>query len=288
MIGCDMQENQNKGGYVAIIGGANVDIHGKSDEPLRLHDSNPGELSIKAGGVATNIARSLTNLGIEARLISVVGDDHFGDWLLDQIGSETVHRISGAATSTYLTLIDADGEMHAGISAMEISDHLTPDLLRQHEDLLRESLLIVVDANLPESSLVWITENFADKPIFADTVSVAKAPRLKACLDAIHTLKTNAIELRALTDANASLEEQLAAVDARNVFVTLGREGVLYSSGGQRGHKLLCEPNPEIRNTTGAGDAFLAGLVYSELNDMNLEDSLEFALHQAQQATTDD
>lgn len=38
-------------GYIAGIGGANVDIHGQSDAPIVMRDSNPGRLHLSAGGV---------------------------------------------------------------------------------------------------------------------------------------------------------------------------------------------------------------------------------------------
>ena len=42
-------------GYIAGIGGANVDIHGQSDAPIVMRDSNPGRLHLSAGGVCRNI-----------------------------------------------------------------------------------------------------------------------------------------------------------------------------------------------------------------------------------------
>jgi pseudouridine kinase len=45
-----------------LIGGANIDILGKSFESLRPSDSNPGKVSISFGGVARNIAQTLTNI----------------------------------------------------------------------------------------------------------------------------------------------------------------------------------------------------------------------------------
>ena len=46
-------------GYIAGIGGANVDIHGQSDAPIVMRDSNPGRLHLSAGGVCRNICDNL-------------------------------------------------------------------------------------------------------------------------------------------------------------------------------------------------------------------------------------
>ena len=42
-------------GYIAGIGGANMDIHGRSDRQLIMRDCNPGSLHTSLGGVCRNI-----------------------------------------------------------------------------------------------------------------------------------------------------------------------------------------------------------------------------------------
>ena len=68
--------------FVAVIGGANIDIHGKSNDTLQERDSNPGQVHTSAGGVARNIAENLARLGVDCRLITAVGKDHHGQMLL--------------------------------------------------------------------------------------------------------------------------------------------------------------------------------------------------------------
>ena len=68
-------------GYIAGIGGANVDIHGQSDAPIVMRDSNPGRLHLSAGGVCRNICDNLCRLGLTVELCSAVGGDAYGDML---------------------------------------------------------------------------------------------------------------------------------------------------------------------------------------------------------------
>ena len=68
--------------FVAVIGGTNIDIHGKTNKSLRRNDSNPGTVHTSAGGVARNIAENLVRLGVDCRLISAVGKDHHGQMLI--------------------------------------------------------------------------------------------------------------------------------------------------------------------------------------------------------------
>jgi len=200
--------------FVVVIGGANIDIHGKSDQPLRSNDSNPGSVHTSAGGVARNVAENLVRLGVDCRLVSAVGNDHHGQVLLRlsrEAGVDVQHvlEIASAPTSTYLSVLDDSGDMQVAISDMSIIEHVNADRLRSMQPMLQQSALIVIDSNLPDDALSWLADSFADKPIFADTVSTIKAPRLKPYLPSIHTLKTSTIEAEALTglDAYASAVE---------------------------------------------------------------------------------
>jgi len=276
--------------FVAVIGGANIDIHGKSYQPLHDNDSNPGSVHTSAGGVARNVAENLARLGVDCRLVSAVGNDHHGQVLLRlsrEAGVDVRHvqEIASAPTSTYLSVLDDSGDMQVAISDMSIIDHVDADRLQSMQPMLQQSALIVIDSNLPDDALAWLADTFADKPIFADTVSTSKAPRLKPYLSSIHTLKTSAIEAEALTGLSAKTPEQLGKVAGHlhdqgvgRVFITRGEQGVFYSAGEAQGSQQPAGEKREVQNAGGAGDAFLAGLAYAWLENFDLNDTLRFAL----------
>ncbi len=276
--------------FVAVIGGANIDIHGRSSQALRSHDSNPGEVRISAGGVARNIAENLARLGADTRLISAVGDDHHGQVLLQLsraagINVRNVVEIPSAITSTYLSVLDDAGDMLVAINDMSILEELTVARLQSQQAMLKQSVLVVLDANLPAATLAWLTQTCSDSPIFADTVSAAKAPRLRPYLQHIHTLKTGTIEVEALMEQKARTTAQLRKVardlhDAgvTRVFITRGEKGVFFSDDGRHGIEKVQRGKDDIRNAGGAGDAFLAGLAYGWLENWDLQKALRFSL----------
>jgi len=280
--------------FVTVIGGANVDIHGRSNATLVDRDSNPGEVRIAAGGVARNVAENLARLGADCRLIAAVGRDQHGQMLLQQsrdagINVKHVHTIPSAKTSTYVSLLDDQGDMLFAINDMSIVDALSPELLQPQAAMLKQSALLIVDCNLQADALGWLLQTCADVPIFADTVSAAKAARLRPHLGSIHTLKTSAIEAEALLGQNVASQKELENATAelhragtQRVFITLGDRGVYFSDGETRGLRKTLQSGSAVRNAGGAGDAFLAGLAYCWLAQNNLEVSLEFALATAQ------
>ena len=276
--------------FVTVIGGANIDIHGKSAAALRQHDSNPGKVHISAGGVARNIADNLARLGVDSRLITAVGNDQHGQVLMQLsrnagINMQYVHRIANAPTSTYLAVLDEQGDMQVAINDMNIIEQLNVAMLAAHEAMLAQSAIIIVDCNLPADTLAWIGRHAAAIPLFADTVSAAKAPRLQALLPSLHTLKTTASEIAALTGRAARTQPQLRSVATelharglKRLFVTRGEDGVFFSDGAQQGVRKPALRRRAVPSTGGAGDAFLAGLAYSWLGNWTLARSLQFAL----------
>lgn len=279
---------------VTVIGGASVDVYGKSTKAVRDHDSNPGEVHTSPGGVARNIAENLARLGVNCQLITAIGDDQYGEMLLAQgsasgIDMRLVQRLDSAPTSTYLAVLDNSGDMRVAISDMRVMDELGGEQLAIHQNVIEESSLIILDANLPDDALAWLTDTFSEHTIFADTVSTAKAPRLLPYLHAIHTLKTGTIEAEALTGLEASsdgeiqkLSEWVHSHGVARLLVTRGDHGVFYSTDRTRAIMAPHQNIPEISNTTGAGDAFLAAIAYSWLQQWSLERSVHFALAAAQ------
>ena len=284
----------NDAPFVIIAGGANLDIHGRSAKPIRAHDSNPGRVQIAAGGVARNVAENLARLGIDARLLSVVGNDQYGRTLLRLsreagVDVQCVQMIPGAQTSTYLSVLDDSGDMLVAINDMQIMEQFDIGLLQPRAPMLKRASVVVVDTNLPDDTLAWLISKTQGIPVFADTVSTTKAPRLGAHLEHIHTLKTGTIEVEALTGHKAGTTGELENVASilhtqgvQRIFITRGEKGVFFSTNDAKGLQVLPGRQREVANADGAGDAFLAGLVFSWLQKSSVSESVEFSLAAAE------
>jgi len=280
----------NDSPFIAAIGGANMDIHGAPAKTLRLQDSNPGTVNTSPGGVARNIAENIARLGVDCRLISAVGNDQYGQMLLQQgrdagIDMRHVARLDSAPTSTYLSVLDHAGDMHIAISDMTVIDALDSARLRSHEKMLKQAVLIVIDTNLCDDALAWLANTFADKPLFVDTVSTTKALKIKPYLASVHTLKPSLIEAEAIAGMKAGTRKQMTTLanwfhkkGVQRLFITLGDRGVFYSTREHQGSVKPPTCQPALKNAGGAGDAFLAGIAFSWLKDWPIEKSMQFGL----------
>jgi len=275
--------------YALVIGGANIDIQGfPSGDHLTMGDSNPGEVRISCGGVGRNIAENMARMGMDVKLLTVLGGDVYGRQLQEEssaagVDMNHVLRLPDEPTSTYLSILNGSGDMAVAVSHMDITKKISIDYIREKARLIRNAALIVVDANLPAEIMEYITSEFSDCPIFADTVSTAKAVKLKNCIGAFHTVKPNRLEAEILTDVRILSEEDagraaeiLLTRGVKRVFISLGEEGLYYRDS--RGQELIRQPETEVINATGAGDAFMAGLAYSFMEEYGIRETARFCM----------
>lgn len=274
--------------YAIVIGGANMDILGQPNHTLKIGDSNPGLVTCSAGGVGRNIAENLARLGSDTHLISAIGKDTYGQVIMDQcqqagIDMKGCLQLSDASTSTYLSLLDEDKDMHVAINDMAILDRLSVAMLKRQEEVIRRADLILLDANLSEESLQYLLSNFSERPIFVDTVSNAKAEKIKPFLSSIHSLKPNLKEAEKLSGIEIKDHSELPMManwfheqGVKRIFISLGHEGVFYSD--QYDQALIPAIPTTMVNANGAGDAFLAGLAHGWIKKWTTLESIQFAM----------
>lgn len=284
----------NEGSYITVIGGTNIDIQGFSSGNLRLNDSNPGEVKISAGGVGRNIAENLSRMGTNTKLISAFGDDLYGDKISNECRSAGIDIdnclvLKNLSTSTYLSVLDETGDMKVAISDMDIVDYLNVDFIKTKAHLVENSAAIVIDANLSRDLIEYLLSNFKHKTFFIDTVSTAKAKKIKDLIGNFDTIKPNIYETEELTGIKIIEKKDLdKAADillnkgVKRLFISLGGKGVFYSDESNR--KYVNSPRINVINATGAGDAFMAGLAYSYTNDFNIDETISFSIHAARMA----
>lgn len=259
---------------VTVVGGANTDICGRPAQALVRHDSAPGQVSVRHGGVGRNIACDLARLGLRTRFVTALGDDGFGASVREGCRSCGVDMsltriVPGARSPVYLYLSDEKGEMDAAVSDMEVMAALTPAYLRAHLGELDESDAVVLDGNLPEETIAFLCEKLR-APIVADPVSTAKAPRFASVLGRLAAIKPNLLEARALTGKQnpEDCADALLRSGVGSVFLSLGAKGLLAASGEER-VLLPCEKT-ELVSATGAGDAATAAIVWATVRGLGL------------------
>ena len=275
-------------GPVFVIGAVNMDITGTPAAELRTGDSNPGRVALSPGGVGRNIAENLRLLERKVSLITIMGEDAYGDIIREQCRNAGIDLQFSftdplARTSTYLCVNEENGDVHAAIADMSIYELLTPERLEPLLPMLNKGTMLIADANLPEETLKWLAAKVTI-PIAADPVSCAKAERLRPLLSGLTLIKPNIPEAELLTGIEIRGDGDLGrAADAmhrlgvRRVYISLGGRGVWADDPREGGELIPCFPGV-IVNTTGCGDAFVAAAADAFLNGLSTLEAARRAL----------
>ena len=280
-------------GYVTVIGGVNMDISAALTAPFVPADSVPGHVSLGCGGVARNIAHNLRLMGHEVKFVSAFGGETFGEMCWREctaIGLDLTlsERCEGMRGGLYLCVNDQTGDMIAAVADTDIIARITPEFLEARIEDINRSALVIADTNISTEALQFLIDH-CTAPLIVDTVSTAKAPRVIKALQQsqrqrLHGLKLNLLEAQAVTHCDTArvAAEHLTAMGVEQVYITLGSDGV-YCSDGTRHEHLKAIPTRVI-NTTGAGDAFIAGVAHAQMSQRPFPECAQTGLKAAHAA----
>lgn len=259
-------------GEIVCIGGALVDrkfhLDGAGE---RGAPSVCGRTVVSFGGVARNVAENLAQLGVCARLISVVGDDGDGRALRDDLAAHgvdasQVERVAGSSTAQYLAVIDPAGELAFELADTTIFDRIDAAALARWQPVLATAALVFADTNLTPDVVGALVAGARGAPyrLALDAVSVPKALRLPPSLAGVEIVFLNVAEAAAYLAAYGSVptdaEARAAAIRARgahSVVVMDGVAGVVVATA-ERVERIPAARAERIVDVTGAGDALVA------------------------------
>ena len=256
---------------IIVIGGANVDVKGRASDSFVAGTSNPGAVTVTAGGVARNIAETLARLGCDVGLLAHVGADAHGETVKTACAAAGVDTSllakADAPTGVYLAVLDAHGELVAAINDMRAADAMTVAHLETQAERLRQARMLVADCNIPAESLAWLCAFAAShgQRLVIEPVSVPKVRKLLSFErpSPVFAITPNVQQLRALTGVDDPVVAigRLHGLGFANVVVHCGRDGALVSDGLSAPAALASFHVADIADVTGAGDAAVAGLV---------------------------
>ncbi|MGI5849220.1 MAG: carbohydrate kinase family protein [Christensenellales bacterium] len=241
------------------------------------------------GGDASNQSINLSKLGLSVSLCCRIGQDNLGRIFLSELqehGVDTSHvTVSPASvTSTAIALVSSSGDRNIVYKRGNNFDFCIKDIDMNYIARTRALSIgsIYGMPKLEDDGLLEILQ-FASKhgvKIFADMASDKKGLKLKGVipfLPYIDYFMPSEVESTHLTDCTDCREAAKIFADAgaKNVIIKLGSKGIYAHCTGFSG--FYDSFRISAKDTTGAGDAFCAGFIYSVLNGFDIHKALEFA-----------
>ncbi|MBQ3663801.1 MAG: bifunctional hydroxymethylpyrimidine kinase/phosphomethylpyrimidine kinase [Clostridia bacterium] len=268
---------------VLVIGGSTYDttcvVLG---EPIPK-DSNPSRIYGGCGGVGRNIAENTARMGMHTALMTAFGTDAFSKEIAEscnRVGIDLSRSFvsENAGAGKYISIIDGEGELLLGASDLGLIEAVDPAYFTRDVRYLNSFSSLLVDANNTEEMLTAVAGAYKGR-IFADAVSIKKAPRLRSVLNRLDTVKVNRGELAGLSGKPVGNDRQireaaeyLISEGVHHVFVTKGTDGASCFDG----ETVYSVPSFPVNvvNATGAGDAFSAAVLYGSMRGYSSADTL--------------
>ena len=276
--------------YILVLGASIVDIFGFCGRSYAQRDSIPGHIKISFGGVCRNIAENLARVGVNTQFISTLGDDENGKSILEHskkfgYNMENSLFLEGESTPTYLAILNHQGEMESAVVDMESLNKMDERFVDEKHEVFENAEYTIVDSDNP-ALLEYILKKYQGKSKFIlDPVSAKKAKKIRHLIKYFHTIKPNRFETEALCGFKIETNDDLRKAGkffieqgVKNVFISLDADGIYYiTSEGEEGTLACCEPI-DVKNVTGAGDSFVAGIGYGYMNNLNIKDTIKYAV----------
>jgi sugar/nucleoside kinase (ribokinase family) len=278
---------------VVVLGDVMLDVVARLSGPLAPGSDSPAVVHFHGGGSAANTAAWLAAAGGQPVLAGRVGDDDRGRAARDELRALGVDARLAVdpelPTGTCIVLVGPDGERTMAPDA-GANDALTVEDVPADVLAAGVHLHVVGYALLRAGSRPAAREAMARAREIGMTVSVDPSSSallsdrfLDDCDDA-QLLLPNASEAHALTGESApeAAARALAGL-VGEVVVKLGADGALWTNG-EEVLRVTAAPVESAIDSTGAGDAFAAGLLHARASGASTAESLAAACKLAAQA----
>ena len=286
---------------MVVVGAVFVDVKGFPEDNYIPTGRNAGRVEFVHGGVGRNVAEDIANVELRPRFVSLVDDNAEGEAVLKKLRNHKVNTDYVLSVpdgmGMWLAVFDNSGDLAGSISKRPDPSALVQLLEEKGDEIFADADSIVVEIDL-DKEVVKQVFKYAEKyhkKVYAVVANMSIASQRRDFLQSTDCFVCNVLEAGILfvTDFSRLSPEELCeelsrrVVSARipAVVVTLGSKGSVYAD--MQGNKGVCPAETvQVRDTTGAGDAFCAGVAMGLTYGKTMPEALEIGTRLAASVIT--
>jgi len=273
---------------IAVVGSIHADFYVKTKRFPQPDETVIGsDFAIFPGGKGANQAVGCARLGVETYMIGAIGNDYIGSLLVENLARngvrvDYVYKASCNSGVAFIILNEETGENMIIVSP-GADNALTPEYVENSLRQLSNKVKIVLTQLETPLETVYRSIEVAKKMNMITILNPAPARELdNSIYKFIDVIVPNRVELQQLTGVEVnSIEsvfkagEKLLDHGVKAVVATLGSKGAAITTPWLRA---IVKAFPvQVVDTTGAGDAFMAGLAVALLQNMDIVEAVKFA-----------
>ena len=271
---------------ICVIGSLNMDLVVNVDTMPK-----PGQTIIGSnfkevpGGKGANQAVAMTRLNGNVSMIGKVGEDGFGQTLINSLKNDKVDTtyIQTAKGATGVALITVDKNAQNSIVVSPGANfEVKEDDIDNNIEAIKNSDIVVLQLETPLNTIKYALNKA--KELNKYTI-LNPAPAVKLddeIIKNVDLLTPNETELEIISGVSIETEEDIQKAaqimiekGVKELIVTLGSKGSLYINKEKSMFKKAYKV--EAMDTTAAGDSYTGALAVALSQDKNIEDAMDFA-----------
>ena len=273
---------------IVVFGAVFVDIKGYPLAQYIPGGRNVGRVVQTHGGVSRNVAEDIANVELRPTFVSVVDDSGTGIDVIEKLKKHKVNTdyIAKApdALGTWLAVFDNNGDVTASISRRpDLS--LIADVLKEHGDeIISQCDSIVVEIDMEHELLqqIFALAEKYHKEVYGVVSNMSIAVERRDLLMKTGCFVCNQQEAGQFfsedftqydaEEIQSFLPSKIRSAGIRRMVITLGEWGAVYADeNGESGYVPAWKV--DVIDTTGAGDAFFAGVTIGLTYGKSMEEA---------------
>ena len=275
---------------ILVIGATFVDIKGFPFDNYLPTGRNAGKVEYVHGGVARNVVEDIANVELRPTFLSIVDDTPMGDAVIKKLNNHKVNtdyiltRPDGMGT--WLAVFDNNGDVAGSISKRPNMYPIAELLEEKGDEIFSQVPSVVLEVGL-DKEIIKGTLSLAKKhnvKTFALVANMSIAAERRDLLQQFDCVICNQQEagILFLDDYEAKspeemrdiLAERIIAANIPSMVVTMGGDGAVYAN--LQGEMGICPAKKvQVKDTTGAGDSFCAGVAIGMTYGKTMAEAVE-------------
>ena len=290
----------NKNGIV-VCGAVFVDIKGFPADVYIPDGRNAGHIEYIHGGVSRNVVEDIANLELRPTFLGIVDESALGDDVIRKLKRHKVNpeymQTIPNGMGTWLAVFDNNGDLAGSISQRPNLMPILSVLEEKGDEIVSVCDSVVAEVDMDKVIIKKVIElcEKHHKKLYGVVSNMSIAVERRDLLRKFDCVICNQLEAgiffmddyseKTPDELMEILAERLHAANIPSMVVTMGGAGAVYADReGQRGY---CPAQKvQVKDTTGAGDAFCAGVSAGLTYGKTMEEAVEIGTRLAASVIT--
>ena len=275
---------------IVVVGAVFVDVKGFPEDQYIPTGRNAGKVEIVHGGVGRNVAEDIANIELRPTFVSLVDDTAEGEEVINKlrnhkVNTDYIRRVKDGM-GMWLAVFDNMGDIAGSISKRPDLGPICDMLDEKGDEIFRNADSIIMEIDI-DKEIVKRVFRYAEKyhkPVYAVVANMSIATQRRDFLQSIDCFVCNQQEAGILFVSDFSdmspeelcddLSRRVISAQIPSMVVTMGSRGAVYADmNGDKG--VYPARKVKVRDTTGAGDAFCAGVAIGLTYGKTMREAVE-------------